>query len=157
MYRLSLVDCNIQRDDDARSVFPLDLFSVEFESINILSNVQSNGASRQSRPQFVFGVRSWDGYGDVHCPVDLCTVGSFAHIYVGEWKRTKRKYAVKCLFKYGLSKSQEDLLRYEIRINERLGSHATGPHPHLVFFDRWFETDACIYLVCKSLLKDFLC
>ncbi|KAI8803862.1 kinase-like domain-containing protein [Cladochytrium replicatum] len=100
---------------------------------------------------------------------DVIGSGSFAVVYMAETVATpKRRFAVKALFKHGLTPTQINLQRREAMLLKHLG---TAPvrnlsnkttyttDNHIVCLEKTVETDECIYLVmewCRSDLYEVI-
>lgn len=68
--------------------------------------------------------------------------GSFAVVYLAHSANNNKRYAVKCLFKYGLTQSQLALQRKEVEILQHLRGHRNIIH----LYDT-IDTDDCLFLV----------
>ncbi|KAJ3037079.1 hypothetical protein HDV00_002083 [Rhizophlyctis rosea] len=68
--------------------------------------------------------------------------GSFAVVYQAEAVNSTRRYAVKCLFKYGLSKTQLKLQRKEAEILELIRGHR-----NIINLYDTIDTEDCLFLV----------
>ncbi|KAJ3287441.1 hypothetical protein HK104_008575 [Borealophlyctis nickersoniae] len=78
--------------------------------------------------------------------VEVLGLGSFAVVYLAEsLTYPTRQYAVKCLFKEGLSAAQLQLQRNEARILARLRGHR-----NIVSLYETIDTDDCLFLVLEK-------
>ncbi|KAI9205128.1 kinase-like domain-containing protein, partial [Polychytrium aggregatum] len=75
--------------------------------------------------------------------------GSFAIVYLAEDTETRKRYAVKCLYKEGLTKEQLSLQRQEIDFMQTVGRH-----PSIAQMIRTIDDVDCLYLVLEYCATD---
>jgi len=69
--------------------------------------------------------------------------GGYSNVYLAEHKKTGKRYALKCAFKYKKGKNKSKRTYMEIKVLQKL------KHKNIISLKGWFEDDETIYLVLE--------